>query len=365
MIRTGKIGSFVELTNEANDASQPNIKETIMSYQANHMGSSGAGVSRTAKPVKLSKAELTALSRLNPLISTCHILLEWGLMVIAAVLCRHFWHLALYVLTVAFIGARQHALLILMHDGTHYRLYNNRKINDWVTELLLAWPHLVSMQAYRQNHIAHHSYVNTINDPDWMRKQDNPEWQFPQSALSLLRIFIRDISGLGAINLFRLASSMSAAQRTTQRAYARIRLAYYVAAIVAIVVLGSAKTVLLYWLVPYFTWLIVIMRLRSIAEHFAIDSELGYGRTRTTQAGLLAKVFIAPKNVNFHIEHHSFPSVPFFRLPRLHAALMAKEGFSRAAHITNSYSGVIAECLERRAGKRSEEPYQMLARAER
>src|SRR5438132_5112199 len=124
-----------------------------------------------AAPAKLSKAQLQALSRLNPYLSTYHILLEWGGVVLAAMLCRHFWNPLLYAATVAFIGARQHALLILMHDGTHYRLFRRRSLNDWVTELFLAWPHLVAMRSYRQNHLAHHNYVNTEQHPDWRRKQ--------------------------------------------------------------------------------------------------------------------------------------------------------------------------------------------------
>jgi fatty acid desaturase len=233
-----------------------------------------------------------------------------------------------------------------MHDGTHYRLFRNRRINDWVTELLLAWPHLVAMRSYRQNHLAHHNYVNTEQDPDWRRKQDNPQWQFPQSATSLLGILLRDLSGIGGINLIRLARSLAAAERAPSKCFARLRLAFYLTALVAIIGAGGGKALLLYWLVPYFTWLIFIMRVRSIAEHFALEAAPGsYGQTRTIQAGLLARLLIAPKNVNYHIEHHFFPSVPFFRLPQLHALLMSRPEFAAAAHITDSYAKLITECL--------------------
>jgi len=114
----------------------------------------------------------------------------------------------------------------------------------------------------------------------------------------------------------------------------------------ALISAGCGKALVLYWVVPFFTWLVLIMRIRSIAEHFAIEGEPGaYRQTRTTHAGLLARLFIAPKNVNYHIEHHFFPSVPFFRLPQLHALLMSNEEFARAAHITPSYTKMLLECL--------------------
>jgi len=301
---------------------------------------------RAATPIKLNKEQLYALSRVNPFISTCHILLEWTAVAFAATLCQHFWNPLLYVATVALIGARQHALLILMHDGTHYRLFRNRRVNDWVTELLLAWPHLVTMRSYRENHVAHHNYVNTEKDPDWLRKRDNPEWHFPQSARNLLGIFLRDLVGIGGINVIRLASSLSSAATAPSKAFVRMRLVYYVTVIGALIATGCGKALVLYWVVPYFTWLILIMRIRSIAEHFAIEGEPGaYRQTRTTHAGLLARLFIAPKNVNYHIEHHFFPSVPFFRLSQLHALLMSNQEFAGAAHITQSYTKMLLECL--------------------
>jgi fatty acid desaturase len=54
---------------------------------------------------------------------------------------------------------------------------------------------------------------------------------------------------------------------------------------------------------------------------------------------------VAPKNVNFHIEHHFYPSVPFYRLPQLHRTLMSKAEFKDSVHVTRSYLGVLRECV--------------------
>jgi fatty acid desaturase len=299
-------------------------------------------------PVKLSKEELTALSTISPLASIYNVALEWGLITAAAMVCQRFWNPWLYVVTVAFIGARQHALLILMHEGTHYRLFRHRGLNDWVAESVLAWPFLATMGAYRANHLKHHSFVNSEQDPDWMRKRDNPEWQFPAPFSRLLRIFIRDLSGLGGINLIRLASSFPAPQSARSKAFVRLRIVYYVTACGVIVASGGEKAVFAYWIVPFFTALVFIMRVRSIAEHFAIEHRSDvFALTRTMRLGFWGRLLLAPKNVNYHIEHHFFPSVPFFRLPQLHALLMSKQEFASEAHITNSYLGLIRECVGR------------------
>jgi fatty acid desaturase len=303
---------------------------------------------RIATPPRLNKKMLQALSQVNPYISSCHILFEWTAIMLTATICQHFWNPLLYLASIVIIGARQHALLVLMHDGTHYRLFRNRQVNDWITEILLAWPHLVTMRSYRENHLAHHNYVNTDKDPDWRRKKDNPEWHFPQSVKSLLGIFVRDLIGIGGIKLIRLASSLKASARKPDKAFSRLRLAFYVVVVGGLVAVGWGKDLVLYWIVPFFTWLVLVMRVRSIAEHFAIENRSGiYRQTRTTQAGLLTRMFLAPKNVNYHIEHHFFPSVPFYRLPELHSLLMATPEFALGAHITGSYGKVLLECMGR------------------
>ena len=53
---------------------------------------------------------------------------------------------------------------------------------------------------------------------------------------------------------------------------------------------------------------------------------------------------IASKNVWYHLDHHLYPSVPFYNLPLLHAKLKELTGFQERAHITKSYLGVLREC---------------------
>jgi fatty acid desaturase len=69
--------------------------------------------------------------------------------------------------------------------------------------------------------------------------------------------------------------------------------------------------------------MMVITRIRNIAEHAVVpDSDDPLRNTRTTQANLLERMFIAPYFVNYHLEHHLLFYVPCYNLPKLHAILM-------------------------------------------
>jgi fatty acid desaturase len=292
----------------------------------------------------IDKQTLGSLSTINPIVSTYHILGEWTVIVTAIWVCQRFWSPLLYCGAALLIAARQHALLILMHDGTHYRLFHKRAINDWITEIFLAWPLLVKMRTYRRNHFAHHRFLNSDRDPDWTRKQGEPSWRFPQSAKRLAATFLYDLSGLGGINLIRLASSFKEPTES-YKAYGRARVLFYVVALGVASVTCGIKILLLYWAAPYLTWLIVIMHLRSIAEHFAISHEGICGATRSIKANVVERMFIAPKNVGYHTEHHLFPSVPFYRLPTLNKMLLSNREFIIGTYTSASYWQVVRECV--------------------
>ena len=92
------------------------------------------------------------------------------------------------------------------------------------------------------------------------------------------------------------------------------------------------------WLTTYG----VFLRIRSFAEHACTERSADpFRNTRTTHASLLARLTVAPLNVNFHLEHHLLVSVPWFRLPTLHR-LLAERGALQGAVVAPNYWSVLA-----------------------
>ena len=68
-----------------------------------------------------------------------------------------------------------------------------------------------------------------------------------------------------------------------------------------------------YWLLPlqvamFFT------NIRRIAEHLCTSTDNALSSTRTTRSNGLVSVLML--NLNYHLEHHFFPGVPWYNLPR-------------------------------------------------
>jgi fatty acid desaturase len=291
------------------------------------------------------------LSTLNSWQSFGHILLEWSMMISAAVGCWQViqWNLyaaiPVYFLTVLFIGSRQHALAVMMHEGAHYRLMKHRTANDFFTELFTAWPMHIAMRNYREHHFPHHRTPNTDDDPDWKLRMQDESWKFPKTKAGIARMFLFDFLGLRMLDQWRSFGRYALPDKRKRDWIDYLREVYTLTLISTFTYFGLWIPYLLLWVVPLLSWLKVVLRMRTIAEHYAIDYGHMFRQTRTTYPNWLERIFISPKNINYHLDHHLYPSVPFYHLPELHAELLKTEEFQREAHITQGYTQVLRECL--------------------
>lgn len=291
---------------------------------------------------RLAPHRLRELTRIDRIKTVQHIALEWSGIVLAALVCEDHFSWQLWVIACVFIGSRLHALGILAHDGTHGLLWPAKRTNDLLVECLLAWPVFLSLPAYRRMHRLHHRFLNTKNDPDFARNR-------PDRLVTRRGVweFLRVMGGLYGeqSQMLRFVAAGERPDRPEAERPLVPRWIIYACIIGPFAASGSLDLVLKYWIAPFGTWFLFSMRLKGTAEHFAVEGNEACNSSRTLDAGFLSRLFIAPKNVHLHIEHHLYPSVPFHRLPELHAALMEFPEYRRRAHLTTSYPRFLWECF--------------------
>ncbi|WEX78079.1 fatty acid desaturase family protein [Sinorhizobium numidicum] len=296
---------------------------------------------------RIDPRELKRLSVLEPRKSLTAIASDWAIIAAAIAASEYAGHPIVYVIAVTLIAGRMHALGCLVHEAAHYRIIRDRKVSDWMGDVLLAWPILGTVDGYRQNHLAHHQHANTDHDPDWTSKVGMAQFTFPQK---LARGITQLLGYLVAINsirdLMHMARRIGKSDRST-RGYKALRLGFYLGATVVFTILGIWREFVIYWLVPYFTFFCLFLYVRSVAEHFgSMDYSDELTSSRTVYPHAWEKLFFAPHNINYHLEHHLYPGVPYYNLPELHAILMRNEAYAAKAHITRGYTtGLPAECF--------------------
>jgi fatty acid desaturase len=306
----------------------------------------------SAIPARLPAAELRALSRLSSGRALFAIGTEWAGIAGAIALASWVGHPLLTVLAVLFIGARQHALLVIAHDASHFRLLPSRAWNDWVGNLLLAWPMFISVQGFRHFHGSHHRFLGAEGDGNrilWgthdAEGQLVSEWQYPKTRAGLAWTLLRRASGF--TGLYWILRGLVGGFQFGVSHWGKAARVLFAAGVAGLLTwTGAWWGALLFWVLPYCTWHVAIQYVRLICEHSNIEAEApGYALTRTTRPRLWESVFILPRGIGYHIEHHWYPSVPFYRLPELHARLLQEPGFAAGAPISRSVVASVRSVL--------------------
>lgn len=274
---------------------------------------------------RLDAAQLRALSRLAPGRIALAIGTTWAVILLAVLGALAAPHWGLVPVAVVVIGNRQYALLLLVHEASHYLFSRNRGRNDRIANWACAYPIGITVERYREVHLEHHRHVGTEADPDFDYYRD------PVTPRLLLWTVVSGVLGLkGVLTVLfyffpRVAERYhpSLRGRTSFEASPLGRQLAGVAVAQALIVGGFALAgrPLLYlgvWLLPLLTLVPLANRLRTLAEHASFD---GAPVTRTVTTGLVGRTVLAPFLFFYHHEHHLHPFVPFYRLPELHRRL--------------------------------------------
>lgn len=98
------------------------------------------------------------------------------------------WLIPISVLAIASMGASQHNLGAVIHEGTHYLLFRDKMLNELASDWLAGFAIYTSTHAYRLHHFAHHQFVNDPErDPIFDQIEDGQYWlDFPVHHIELL-----------------------------------------------------------------------------------------------------------------------------------------------------------------------------------
>lgn len=235
------------------------------------------------------------------------------------------------ILGIVMMGCALNGLTIIMHESCHSLLSKNQLVNRWLG-FLCGMPGLVSVSAYKSVHIAHHAYVKSQADPDNI---ENSVPRFVNAhAGYLLVLFI-------GIYFYLPAVAVVGFRKGNRDVRKKIVLEYLILAstYISLFVLLPFEGILLYWLLP----LLVAAQLsnvRGLAEHGFTAGGNEFTATRTVQSHPLVSFFMC--NLNHHLEHHLYPGVPWYHLPRVHQVLQ-EELEKTGASVYPSYIRFLAD----------------------
>ena len=194
-------------------------------------------------------------------------------------------------------------------------------VNDWVGRWLLGFPSFTPIDLYRRGHMAHHRDEFGPDEPDIPLYRG-----YPISRASMRRKLTRDATGRTGWKLFkgllrgvgvdrrRRALAGPAHRRRAARCSSRSASRSVIRGCTSSC---GSRRILTVWR--------VINRLRSIAEHGGMQRSKDRRLTTHSVRQLpLARFFLVPYHIGWHLAHHVDSGVPMANLPKLHAELRAR-----------------------------------------
>jgi len=232
------------------------------------------------------------------------------------------------VVGIVLLGGRQLAFAALMHDAGHGLLFASKRANHLVGQWLAAYPILSDQPRYMKGHRRHHALAGTAQDPDLGNYRS-----YPITRASFRRKVLRDLTG---------QTGWRALQATWRRGRTELGKAPWNGNALAghAIVNGAMFAVLagaghpwlfLMWPAAYLTVYMLFARLRQVAEHggtpdlYDLDPRKN---TRTTYVRWWERPFLAPYNLNYHLEHHFLAAVPCYNLPAFHRFLKERGAYA-------------------------------------
>jgi fatty acid desaturase len=227
------------------------------------------------------------------------------------------------------IGTAIHAMAVLTHEASHYSMFRSRRWDRWVGFLMGA-PVFVSHTAYRVLHNYHHKYTREDEDPDEFNNVTRSRfllsllfysWLIIGTPVYLIHVTVTGLvrgswrDRFDIITEYVLLIGMFGGGFLVARHFGRLDILLHC------------------WALPMIIAM-VFGNVRSWAEHTMTLPGDPLTRTRTVRSNRLVSFLMC--NLNYHLEHHLCPGIPWYNLPKMHRLLL--DEYRRAnSFVYNSY----------------------------
>jgi fatty acid desaturase len=235
------------------------------------------------------------------------------------------------------IGAVVHALAILMHEAIHGNLFRRPGLDRWAGFILGA-PALFSASAYKTVHALHHRHNRRSEDPDEFTNLTR------RPRLLSTAFYCWGLFGLAAYLIHVPVMALLRGNRRQRRAvlleYALL-FAIYGGVVAGMCRLGRPELLLHLWVIPMGV-AAVLGNVRGWAEHTMTRPGHPLTQTRTVTSNGLVSLLMC--NLNYHLEHHLYPGVPWYHLPQVHRLI--REDLEHAGSVVyRSYLRFIRDAI--------------------
>lgn len=246
------------------------------------------------------------------------------------------------------IAGLQNHLLILLHEGAHWLLHPDKKLNDLIADIFCAIPFFTLEKNYRMFHLTHHKFASSPErDPEVSFYRDQGYFYAKRDGLSVFKMLALDLLGPHLVVFTRsmnkwLEECRQKGQLEGPSGRDRmLNVVIWGGIGTASILYGFWMEVLVFWILPQVTFLFFFLKLHGYGEHTGATGPTEFERTWVHDFHPVENFFIYPICSGFHLEHHLFPRVPWYHMKQFRRQLMDNPEYrERSERVTvTSYFG--------------------------
>ena len=272
--------------------------------------------------IKMGFLEKTLFKKSNwyGLAITLKILLPFfSFIVLTPVLVKNWGYGVLFPLWVV-LGVYGYKISFIIHDCVHNALFYNKKIN-YLIGYFCGLLTISNYPVFSKHHLNHHSYNNTLKDPDYLES-----FRFNDEKISRKRLWylLKPLIG-GRILEYFLYYSPNYNKKSSGICLSKKDFFLWVIGVLFLQLL-IATFISDFWRSPYLIFLypfsgatisLFLGRCRFISEHGQFSNEQR-DFSRSHLPAFFDKLVLYDAYFNYHLEHHLFPHMPSCHLPKLY-----------------------------------------------
>lgn len=235
----------------------------------------------------------------------------------------------LFVLIMLFLHGSFYSFLGwsgIRHELIHNNVFKNRSLNSFFLKLFsILWGNYVY---FKESHMRHHKYTLYTNLDREVVLPLNPNyknWIFlftfdiPNFYRTLKALIYNSCGKLDGIWVNELFKKKDTAKKKQLIHFARMILLSHIFFILVFILTKQYELILIISLAPFIAnWL---NRMMGMSQHIGMQGNVNDFRLNSTSIKLNWFLSMLYSNMNYHIEHHLYPKVPFYNLPKLNKEL--------------------------------------------
>ena len=276
-----------------------------------------------------------------------HIIIYFVTLIFLGYFCYVFWltwvFLPIYLIYCTWWGGAD----AIWHECGHRTAFKSRKLNDFFYHI---GSFMNSFEAvrFKWSHSIHHNYTGSIDPHDF--EVDGSIFWKPKKLLNFFIIFI---PGIGLLNLNKsiqkeiLQHALGIKTKVMKECIpdhkkqscifiSRIYVLLWISITIFSMIINSVLPIFLFLIPKFFATLNIIW---GLTQHIGLQDKVKDHRLSTRSIRLNPILSFIYWNMEYHIEHHMFPSVPSYNLPKLHEAI--KHQLPKPQTLLQAYKEII------------------------